>query len=168
MPENLTNNNSTLVQVMAWCRQATSHYLSPCWSRSMSLYGNISGTGPQWLNAVLHIWATLPKWVPPHIQNWPSPIFMKMHRRIHRCINNRYSKYRHSINNRFGENELWKVSRASLWHLLGVIEDIDDLILTAFVVKIPSFKKCIHKQKKLLFASPAPMPISKSICETIC
>ena len=116
----------------------------------------------------IYIWATLPKWVPPHIQNWPSPIFMKMHRRIHRCINNRYSKYRHSMNNRFGENELWKVSRASLWHLLGVIEDIDDLILTAFVVKRPSFKKCIHKQKKLLFASPAPMPISKSICETIC
>ena len=114
------------------------------------------------------IWATLPKWVPPHIQNWPSPIFMKMHRRIHRCINNRYSKYRHSMNNRFGENELWKVSRASLWHLLGVIEDIDVLILTAFVVQRPSFKKCIHKQKKLLFASPAPIPISKSICETIC
>ena len=120
----------------------------------------------EWLE--IWIWATLPKWVPPHIQNWPSPIFMKMHRRIHRCINNRYSKYRHSMNNRFGENELWKVSRASLWHLLGVIEDIDDLILTAFVVKRPSFKKRIHKQEKLLFASPALMPISKSICETIC
>ena len=26
---------STLVQVMAWCRQATSHYLSQCWPRSM-------------------------------------------------------------------------------------------------------------------------------------
>ena len=28
---NLTNDKSTLIQVMAWCRQATSHYLSQCW-----------------------------------------------------------------------------------------------------------------------------------------
>ena len=27
-----------LVQVMAWCRQATSHYLNQCWPRSMSPY----------------------------------------------------------------------------------------------------------------------------------
>ena len=27
----LTNEKPTLVQVMAWCRQATSHYLSQCW-----------------------------------------------------------------------------------------------------------------------------------------
>ena len=27
----LTDDKSTLVQVMAWCRQATSHYLSQCW-----------------------------------------------------------------------------------------------------------------------------------------
>ena len=32
-------DKSTLVQVMAWCRQATSHYLSQCWPRSMLLYG---------------------------------------------------------------------------------------------------------------------------------
>ena len=36
-----------LVQVMAWCRQATSHYLSQCWPRSLSPYGV---TRPQWLN----------------------------------------------------------------------------------------------------------------------
>ena len=30
MPQNLTNEKSTLVQVMAWCREATSHYLSQC------------------------------------------------------------------------------------------------------------------------------------------
>ena len=36
MPQNLTNGESTLVQVMAWCFQATSHYLSQCWPRSMS------------------------------------------------------------------------------------------------------------------------------------
>ena len=34
------------VQVMAWCRQATSHYLSQCWPRSLSPYGV---TRPQWV-----------------------------------------------------------------------------------------------------------------------
>ena len=29
---------STLVQVMAWCRQATSHYLNQCWPRFISPY----------------------------------------------------------------------------------------------------------------------------------
>ena len=36
---------STLVQVMAWCRQVASHYLSQCWPRSMS----------QWSHCVLVI-----------------------------------------------------------------------------------------------------------------
>ena len=40
-----TDGKSTLVQVMAWCRQATSHYLSQCWLRSLSPYGVIR---PQW------------------------------------------------------------------------------------------------------------------------
>ena len=31
MPLSLTDDKSTLGQVMAWCRQATSHYLSQCW-----------------------------------------------------------------------------------------------------------------------------------------
>ena len=39
IPWDLTDDKSTLVQVMAWCRQATSHYLSQCWPRSMSPYG---------------------------------------------------------------------------------------------------------------------------------
>ena len=51
MPLNLTDDNSTLVQVMAWCRQATSHYLSQCWPRFMSPY---SVTMPQWVN--VHTW----------------------------------------------------------------------------------------------------------------
>ena len=32
---------------MAWCHQATSHYLSQCWPRFMSPYGV---TRPQWVN----------------------------------------------------------------------------------------------------------------------
>ena len=35
---------------MAWCRQATSHYLSQCWPRSLSSYGI---TRPQWVNCVV-------------------------------------------------------------------------------------------------------------------
>ena len=35
----LIDEYSTLVQAMARCRQATSHYLSQCWPRSMSPYG---------------------------------------------------------------------------------------------------------------------------------
>ena len=37
----------TLVQLMAWCRQETSHYLSQYWPRSLSPYGV---TRPQWVN----------------------------------------------------------------------------------------------------------------------
>ena len=39
MPLNLIDDKSTLVQVMAWCRQATSHYLNRCWPRCMSPNG---------------------------------------------------------------------------------------------------------------------------------
>ena len=41
--------STILVQVKAWCRQATSHYLqSQCWPRSVSPYGL---TRPQWVNS---------------------------------------------------------------------------------------------------------------------
>ena len=49
-PMDLTDGKSTLVQVMAWCRQATSHYLSQCWPRSLSPYGIIR---PQWVNCAV-------------------------------------------------------------------------------------------------------------------
>ena len=39
-------DKSILVQVMAWCHQATSHYLSKCWPRSKSPYGV---TRSQWI-----------------------------------------------------------------------------------------------------------------------
>ena len=47
---NLTDDKSTLVQVMAWFCQATSHYLSQWWPRSLSPYGV---TRPQWVNCWL-------------------------------------------------------------------------------------------------------------------
>ena len=38
MSWDLSDDNSTLVQVMAWCHQAASHYLSQCWLRAMLAY----------------------------------------------------------------------------------------------------------------------------------
>ena len=52
MPRDLTDDKSTLVQVMAWCHQATSHYLSQCWLSSLSSCGIAR---PQWVN--LKYWA---------------------------------------------------------------------------------------------------------------
>ena len=49
MSLDLTEDKSTLVQVMAWCRLATSHYLNQCWPSSMSPYGI---TRPQWVNNI--------------------------------------------------------------------------------------------------------------------
>ena len=46
MPRDLSGEKSSLVQVMAWCRQAPSHCLSKCWPRSMSPNGI---TRPQWV-----------------------------------------------------------------------------------------------------------------------
>ena len=56
MPEKLTVDKSTLVQVMAWCRQATSHYLNQCWPRSPTPYGV---TRPQWVNS---LWPSVATW----------------------------------------------------------------------------------------------------------
>ena len=55
MPQNPSDDKSTLVQVMAWCRQAASHYLSQCCPRSLSPYGV---TRPQWVK-VFHRLETL-------------------------------------------------------------------------------------------------------------
>ena len=48
MPLDFTDVESTLVQVMAWRRQATSHYLTQCWPRSMSPN---DVTRPQWVKS---------------------------------------------------------------------------------------------------------------------
>ena len=46
MPQDITDDKSTMVQVMAWCRQATSHYPNQCWPRSPTPYWV---TRPQWV-----------------------------------------------------------------------------------------------------------------------
>ena len=50
MPQDLTDDKSTLVQVMAWGRQATNHFLSQCWLSSLSPYGVAR---PQWVEISL-------------------------------------------------------------------------------------------------------------------
>ena len=45
MSLDLTDDKSTLSQIMAWCHQVPSHYLSQCWLSSMLQYGV---TRPQW------------------------------------------------------------------------------------------------------------------------
>ena len=47
MSQNPTDDKSTLVQVMAWCCQATSHYLSQWWPNSVMSYV----IRPQWMYA---------------------------------------------------------------------------------------------------------------------
>ena len=56
MPRDLNDEKSTLVQVMASCRQATSHYLSQCWPSSMSPYGVAR---PQRVNS---LWSSVVLW----------------------------------------------------------------------------------------------------------
>ena len=56
MTQDLTDDKSTLVQVMAWCRQAASHYLSQCWLSSLSPCGV---TRPQWVKSQQWSWMFL-------------------------------------------------------------------------------------------------------------
>ena len=57
VPQDLTDDKSTLVQVMAWWLQATSHYLSQSWLSSLSPNGVAR---PQWVNLLktCHGWVT--------------------------------------------------------------------------------------------------------------
>ena len=76
----LMDDKSILVQVMAWCRQATSHYLSHCWSIFFLPYGL---TWPQCINSLrstdpfIHQWtgSSLVQVGPRHrtLQTWWHP-----------------------------------------------------------------------------------------------
>ena len=50
MSLDFTDDQPILVQVMAWCHQATSHYLSQCWPSSLAPYGVAR---PQWVNDIM-------------------------------------------------------------------------------------------------------------------
>ena len=72
-----TADKSTLVQVMACCRQATSHYLSQCWHRSLPPYGV---TRPQWVNCKL--------------SSWLLYLYSVLHMNVIICMNNFRAIYR--------------------------------------------------------------------------
>ena len=57
-----TDDQSKLFQVMAWCCQATSHYLSQCWPRSLLPY-NV--TRPEWVNLSSKVFCGI------HLSNFP-------------------------------------------------------------------------------------------------
>ena len=50
MPQDFTDDKSTLAQVMAWCRQVTSHYLDQSRPTSISTYGVAR---PQWVKTLI-------------------------------------------------------------------------------------------------------------------
>ena len=56
MPQNITDDKSTLIQVMAWGHQATSHYLSQCRPISMSPYGTTQLVKVKWKNYLALLW----------------------------------------------------------------------------------------------------------------
>ena len=57
IPRDLADDESTLVQVMSWCRQTTSHYVSECWP---TLYRHMASLGHNKLslltNLSFHTW----------------------------------------------------------------------------------------------------------------
>ena len=68
MSLDFTADQSTLVQVMAWCRLSTSHYLSQCWPRSLSPYGiTRSMCWCHWGPTLSLIWGALTQiWFPSY------------------------------------------------------------------------------------------------------
>ena len=59
MPQDLTDDKSTLVKVIAWCRQATSKYLNQCWPGSPTPYGVTRPQWVKWVRVRYHSWCAL-------------------------------------------------------------------------------------------------------------
>ena len=64
---------STLVQVMAWCSQETSHYLSQCWPSSMLPYNIIR---PHWVNWGTISWHNAEPIISGLVQKWEMLFIM--------------------------------------------------------------------------------------------
>ena len=88
-----TGHQSTMVQAMAWCRQAKCHYMSQCLLRSLAPYGV---TRPQWIdldiaNHLLHVvWICL--------GNGLVPIRQQAFNRTHNDKDKMFKKRLHCIN----------------------------------------------------------------------
>ena len=82
-----------MVQAMAWCRLATSHYMSQCLPRSLAPYGV---TRPQWVNLdianhLLHV-----VWICPG--NGLVPIRQQAFNRTHDDKDKMFKKWLYCIN----------------------------------------------------------------------
>ena len=84
MPRDLTDDKSTLVQLMAWCCLATSHYLSQCWPRSMSPNGV---TSSQWVKQghIQFRWTTMWLFHTLYHDSWCPAIERSWHIIRHTC-----------------------------------------------------------------------------------
>ena len=51
LPRDINDDKTLLFMIMAWCRQAPTHYLSQCWPTCITPYGV---TGPHWLNGTIN------------------------------------------------------------------------------------------------------------------
>ena len=102
MMHDLTDDTSRVVPVMAWCCQATSHYLGQCWPRSMSLY---DVTRPQWVNIADEI--KLPQFcTKPSILCWfIYPVIMNS---LHQSKQGFLSLSKRRITIQFDKQEPWR------------------------------------------------------------
>ena len=57
IPQKTFDDKSTLIQVMAWCHQAPSHYLNQCWPKSLMPNGMTQ------YNALIHLINEKYKWI---------------------------------------------------------------------------------------------------------
>ena len=76
MAMDFSYGKSTLVQVMAWCRQATSHYLSQCWPWSLSSYGVIRQQLVKWYEHTVNPNLFFSHWSESISNCKSSPIFL--------------------------------------------------------------------------------------------
>ena len=78
MSPNLTDDKLTLFRVMAWCHQATSHYLSQCWSSSMLPYNVPDAINSVW--CCNNIWHQTIVWTNAELTIKPSQEFVATHK----------------------------------------------------------------------------------------
>ena len=129
MPMDLADGLSTLVQVMAWCRQAISHYLSQCWPRSLSPSGV---TWPQWVNLG---WCHMVSWnLLTHL--WPNETMWR-HRSVSAlaqamaCCLMVSSHYL---------NKCWLIISEVLWHLRAISQEVIQTSVLDLSLKINNLR----------------------------
>ena len=121
MPRDFTDDKSTLVQVMAWCRQA-SHCLSQCCPKSISPYGV---TMPQWLNNTVYL-------------DRPGGCFTN----VSRAPQNILAKIHNTKNHIYGENFNLKICTCAQSKALGTRTKFQlEILITSTICAIHKFRE---------------------------